>query len=169
MAAGTRHIEEQPELDLRVLRRSRKKPKAGDVFAMLARDDRFLFGRVISADLPIERSPWAGANLIYIYNVASNQKEPPLDKLTIGRLILPPMFINNSGWLRGYFETVHHAPLTQNDLLPRHCFLRAANGKYLDEFKRTIASPVEPCGEWSMANIRILDEELSEALSFRRG
>ncbi len=43
--------------NLQRLKPTRQKPQAGDVFAMGLPDGQYLFGRVILADLPIERAP----------------------------------------------------------------------------------------------------------------
>ncbi len=53
--------------NLRVLRPSRKTLQVGDIFTMQLPDEKYLFGRVILADLPIERAPMPKSNLLYIY------------------------------------------------------------------------------------------------------
>ena len=52
MAPGERFLTMTERTNLRVLKRSRKPPTPGDVFAMQLPDGRYLFGRVILADLP---------------------------------------------------------------------------------------------------------------------
>jgi Immunity protein 26 len=55
--------------NLRILKPSRPKLQPGDVFTFSPAPERFLFGRVILADLPKRRAPMPTANLIYIYSV----------------------------------------------------------------------------------------------------
>jgi len=153
------------ETNLRVLRRSRRAPEPGDVFAMQLPDDRYLFGRVVATDLPSGRAPMPGANLVYIYRDRSETKEPGV--LTPDRLLLPPLFTNRLGWTRGVFETVHHAPLAPGDLLARHCF-RRWNGDHLDEYGRLLPGPVEPCGDWTLVSYRRIDDLVSDALGYPR-
>ena len=114
--------------NLRVIRRSRHRPSVGDVFAMQLPDDRYLFGRVIGADLDPPRAPMPGAYLIYVYRHRSTSKVPDWAALQADRLLLPPVFINRMPWTRGYFETVDNqgparerpAPATLLPSLERH-------------------------------------------------
>ena len=150
--------------NLRVLKPSRKKPAPGDVFALSPGDGRFLFGRVIRADLPRERAPMPGANLIYIYRHRSDDTEPDRAELHPGALLLPPLFINQMPWTKGYFQTVANWPLSDADLVAQHCFLSASRGRYFDEDFNELPGPVEPCGDWGLHSFRTLDDELSDAL-----
>jgi hypothetical protein len=153
--------------NLRPLKPSRKKLQPGDVFAMQLPDGGYVFGRVIAADLQVERAPMPGSNLIYIYRTRSHDKLPQREELTVKQLLLPPIFINRLPWTKGYFETVAHWPLEPDDILPRHCF-RQFTGKYLDEFRRELPGPIEPCGEWGLASYRVIDDEVSDALGIPR-
>lgn len=96
------------ELNLRQLRPSRAPIRAGDIFAMQLPSGRYLFGRVIEADIPRERAPMPKANLIYIYRSQSERVDPSSVSLMPSDLLLPPVFTNRLAWSRGYFETVGH-------------------------------------------------------------
>jgi len=85
-----------------VLKRSRKKPVPGDVFVLSPGDGRFLFGRVIRADLPRGRAPMPGAHLIYVYRHRSDDLQPARAELQPSALLLPPLFINQMPWTKGY-------------------------------------------------------------------
>lgn len=94
------------EPNLRVLKPSGKKPIPGDVFALSPLEGMFLFGRVIRSDLPRERAPMPGANLIYVYRHRSGNLQPDRTELHAGALLLPPLFINQLPWTKGYFQSV---------------------------------------------------------------
>src|SRR5438105_8180120 len=160
MAPGERFLTMTERTNLRVLKRSRKPPTPGDVFAMQLPDGRYLFGRVILADLPRERAPMPGAYLIYVYDEVSETKTPELE-LSPERLLLPPVFINRMPWTKGYFETVDHRPLRPEDLLQQTCF-RRWNGDYLDETGSKLPGPLEPCGDWGLASYRMIDDLVSD-------
>jgi hypothetical protein len=146
-----------PITNLQPLRRSRKKPEVGDVFAMLLPDEQFLFGRVIRIDV----LPPMSANLIYVYSSRSSEKAEP-DDLRPDRLLLPPAITNNLGWSRGRFETVARRPLAAGDVLETHCFRR--QNAYVDEYRNLLPARVEPCGISALKSYRMLDDEISDAL-----
>ena len=137
--AGNIHLVDGP--NLRVLKRSRKKPVSGDVLALSPAEGLFLFGRVIRADLPRERAPMPGAYLVYVYRYRSSDMEPNRAELHPGALLLSPLFINQMPWTKGYFQTVDNWPLTDEDLVAQHCFLSAGRGRYFDEDFNELAGP----------------------------
>jgi len=156
------------QTNLQVLRPSRVKLRAGDVFAMLPPDGLFLFGRVILVDLPSGRAPMPGANLIYIYRHRSPSKVPDRSALDPEDLLLPPLFINRLPWSKGYFETVVHWPLEPGDLRSNHCFLSAGRGRYFDREGNELPGPIEPVGDWGLHSYRTIDDAISDALGFER-
>ncbi len=153
--------------NLQILTPSRKKPQPGDLFTMQLPDGRFLFGRVILADVPRDRAPMPGSYLIYVYDLVSADKRAPLDGLSPDHLLLPPVFINRLPWSRGYFESIGHAELRPEDKQPLHCF-RDTRGRYLDEQGRLMDRSLEPCGDWALYSYRLLDDEISDALGIPR-
>lgn len=157
------------EMNLQPLKASRAQPEPGDIFAMLVPEGRYLFGRVILADLPQGKAPMPTSNLIYIYDVQASEKAPPpVDALTPERLLIAPQFINRLPWSKGYFETVAHAPLLESTVLRRHCFWDAVRKIYRDETGATIGERIEPCGEWGLGSYRMIDDLVSDALGIPR-
>lgn len=153
--------------NLRVLKPSRKRPASGDLFAMQLPDERFLFGRVIATDAEI--GPMKDVILVYIYRPRFDSKDvPPRSELSPERLLVSPMMTNRLPWSKGYFETVDHWPLQPGDVLPQHCFLSAARGRYFDEKGNELPGPVEPVGDWGLHSYRTIDDEISDALAFER-
>jgi hypothetical protein len=152
-----------------VLQPSRKKLRAGDVFAMQMPDDLYLFGRVISTDAVSGFSFSASAILIYVFRTRSEVKAPPRrEDLRPDNLLVPPILINRLPWSRGYFETIDHRPLEQEDLLKQHCFLSSVRGQYFDEKGHELPGPVEPVGRYGLNSYRTADDKISKALGFER-
>jgi hypothetical protein len=154
--------------NLCVLKRSNKKPLAGDVFALSPLEGLFIFGRVIRADLE-EPAPMPGAYLIYVYRHRSDDMRPSRSELHPGALLLPPLYINRMPWTKGYFQTVDNWPLAGDDLVAQHCFLSVSWGpaspdRYFDEDYNRLPGPIEPCGIWGLQSYRMLDDAVSEAL-----
>lgn len=97
--------------NLDVLRPSRSKPRAGDVFALRQLGGDFRFGRVISTDA---MAGWSmpGATLIYIFRFSSSELAmPEQDLLAANDLLIAPLMTNRLPWSRGYFQTIDHRAL----------------------------------------------------------
>ena len=157
------------DVNLRQLKPSRKIPKVGDIFAMLMPDGRYLYGRVILANLPSELAPMPTSNLVYIYDIRTKARTPaPLDALSPDRLLLPPQFINRLPWSKGYFENVAHQPIRESDLLAQHCFWDVVGKVYCDETGHALSTRTEPCGVFALGSYRMIDDLVSDALGIPR-
>jgi hypothetical protein len=148
--------------NLTVLQRSRKKVGAGDVFTFQLLDGPFRFGRVVATGL---NAPMPDSTLVYIYRAeASDPADPPLAQLVPEDLLIPPVFTNRQGWLRGYFKTLLHQPIEPTDLLATHCFFDSGRKIYRNEQGEPLSAASDPCGSWSMASHRGVDDRVSQAL-----
>jgi hypothetical protein len=148
------------EMNLSQLKRSRRIPQRGDVFALAPAGHGFLFGRVISTDAnPLGVGD---ANLVYIYATRSPTKNA-VPTLSLWNLLVPPLMTNRRPWTMGYIEFVANRPLAPGDQLPRHCF-RDSRGWYFDEHGARLAEPAEPVGTWGLHSFKTIDDEVSRAL-----
>ena len=110
-----------------------------------------------------------GAILVYIYQVQSTTKDlPDRAQLRPSRLLVSPMMTNRLPWSRGYFETIEHVPLDEDDVLGQHCFLSAARGTYHDEKGNELSGRIEPVGDYGLHSFQTIDDEISDALGFER-
>jgi hypothetical protein len=158
-----------PDLtNLQLIKRSRHVPASGDVFAMLLPKGTYLFGRVVLAEGLQGKGPMPCANLVYIYAPQFTEKDPDLERLTSHHLLIPPVWTNRLGWIKGIFQTVENHPLREHDLLRQHCFLDSFRGIYLDERGRKLPFRVDPCGEWGLVSYRWIDDHISDALGIPR-
>jgi hypothetical protein len=154
--------------NFQLIRRSRHVPARGDIFAMQLPSGNYLFGRVVIANPPREFAPGPSTNLIYIYSVKSQNKVADHELLIPANLLLPPIWTNSLGWSKGVFETIENRPLQPGDLLRQHCFRVPLKEIFVDEAGRNIPARTEPCGEWSLASYRWVDDHVSDALSIPR-
>jgi hypothetical protein len=154
---------EKPQTNLRILKRTRIKPKTGDIFVfqLIPLPDRYFFGRVVKTDTRIGNCD--DVILIYIYKTTSpNKKNIP--ELKLSDLMLPPMGVSASLWKGGYFETVHSDENHNGFNFAKHCFKSNCPpnaGLYFDEYGNRITEPFEPCGEWGMALYKKIDHVVS--------
>jgi hypothetical protein len=148
-------------MNLQVLKKTRRKPEAGDIFAMLPPDaGGYLFGRVIQTNAnPLGVG---GGILIYVYQPRSQGKET-VPVLFRDQLLIPPMITNRLGWSRGYFEFLEHHDLGRMDRLRQHCF-KDSRGLFFDEQGSRLTTEVPPVGEWGLHSYRTIDDEISSAL-----
>ena len=148
-------------MNLKELKKSRKKIVEGDIFALLLPNNTYLFGRVISTIASI--GPMENCNLIYIYrDVSDDIKNVP--ELTPENLLVAPIMTNNLPWRKGYFEVVQSKALNISDKLKQHCFHCSFNGKFYDEYSNQLEKAVEPVGIWALHSYRTIDDEISTAL-----
>lgn len=148
------------DMNLAVLRKTRRAPSPGDIFVMQPPDGRFLFGRVV--DTNADPLGVGGAILIYVYRTRFTAKTP-VPELLRGHLLVPPMMTNKQPWTKGYFEHIDSRPLSESDRLAQHCF-KNTRGWYLDQAGRRLSGPVEPVGQWGLQSYRTIDDEISKAL-----
>lgn len=113
--------------------------------------------------------PDAGAILLYVYRPRFDSKVvPERSELSRDQLLVSPMMANRLPWSKGYFETVVHWPLDPDDVLPQHCFLNAACGRYFDEKGNELPDPIGPVGDYGLHSDRAIDDAVSAALGFDR-
>jgi len=156
-------------MNMRVLAPSRKKQRPGNIFVFQMPDDLFRYGRVIHVDVNLVAATGARGNLnailAYIYRVSSPIRLP-VPTLRKEELLLPPLFINDTGWHDGYFETVDHRPLQSADVLPVHCFYDATHKCYVGQDRKPISAAYEPCGLYAVGGYGAVDWDVSKALRF---
>lgn len=150
-------------INLRILKPSRRKPVAGDIFVLSVEPGKYLFGRVMRHDFQL--GFWPHCNLIYVYQNESDRSDKIPD-LDWRNLLIPPQIVNRQPWLKGYFMTVANIPLREEDFLPQHCFVDI-RGYYFDENGKRLSKRIEPCGVYGLGSYGSVNEDISEALGLQ--
>jgi hypothetical protein len=132
--------------NLQVLKRSRTKPKAGDIFVIRPIRHDYYFGRVINP--AVDQMGWEGI-LAYVYDVHAPDKAVPI-ALPKKQLLIPPRLLDYSCWTMGLAETIEHRKLEKADILAKHCFYKVSSKKYVDENGTPLKRRVEPCGVYGI-------------------
>ena len=124
-----RSLEEANAIAAIRLCEKRQRAKVGDLFRLSPATGIFLWGRLI------KRGLFFGAvtNLVYIYD-AIDAERPEARLRTPSNLILPPIVVNNLGWSRGYWQIMASEPLSREDILPHHRFVRYAGTGSTDDY-----------------------------------
>lgn len=114
-------MEEANEVTAVRLTEKRRFAKVGDLFRLSPHADVLLWGRLI------KKARFFGddfeANLVYIYDLVSNERPAP-EVLIPSNLIIGPCVVNNLGWVRGYWEIMASPPLRPSDVREKHVFVR---------------------------------------------
>lgn len=105
-----------------------------------------------------------GAYLIYVYRHRAAEAAVSSSDLKPGDLLIPPAFVNQLGWTKGYFLPIGSAVVRPEDRLPHPCFFDGLRGTYVDASGQPIEHRSEPCGDWGLGNHRSLDVKISDAL-----
>ncbi len=64
----------------------------------------------------------------------------------------------------GYFEPCGYAELTDEDVLPQHCFYDSLGHRSLDDDNHVLVGPIAPVGEGGLQSFRTIDDAVSRAL-----
>ena len=152
-------------MDLVFLKRTRKVPREGDIFAWRLEGQPYRFGRVIRASFETEGYD-ALVFLVYCYRTPSSDLTK-VPELRLSDLLLPPFLVDSDPWTRdGVFMTVQHRPLGKSDSLSRHCFWSPSRDAYVDEFGARVKRRSEPCGFYSIPTVEAIAYDLGKALGF---
>lgn len=161
-----------PNTNMVVLKPSRSKPSAGDLFVCNMRGKRWVAGRVVHTDCRMMSDGPGHEPLLYFYRLEFNdpsQLAPPFKP----DLLVPPIITDFEGWRLGYFQTIGNYPLLAEERLERHYFLRGLRARchdpdavYVDEYGEQGPRPRQ--GDyWDMvglSGLALIDDILSEAL-----
>lgn len=110
MAPNKTHMTDE----LLPIKRSRKKPKVGDVFVIQPRESIYFYGKVIKTHIEAKNPFLKGMNTIFLYKYDTTELKMP-DNLNVNELLIPPCIVNFSGWTCGYFFTIGNIGLTNQE------------------------------------------------------
>ncbi len=152
-------------MDLVFLKRTRKLPREGDIFAWRLEGQPYRFGRVIRAGF--ETEAWdEPVFLVYCYRTPS-EDVATVPQLSLSDLLVPPFIIDRGAWTHdGVFMTIAHRPLQRGDVLEQHCFWCPVVASYVDEQGRRLRRKTEPCGFFAIPTTSGLAYDLAKALGF---
>ena len=112
--------------NMKVLEKSRRHPRVGDVFYLQVFPNQYHWGRVASTSTNL--GGFKNCILVYIFEIQTPDCiEVPL--LDISRLLIPPAATNRRPWTMGFFKHVKHETLKDGDMLSVHCFEDTLNGE----------------------------------------
>lgn len=103
--------------ELLLQKKSRRKPKIGDIFALRVKEDLYFYGKVLKTEINNPHPLFQGWNLICVYDFSSQDIiNTDLSKLSEHDLLLPPLVTNHKGWYDGYFLTIGNENITEDEM-----------------------------------------------------
>jgi hypothetical protein len=147
--------------NLQFLKKSRKRETPGVIFCLKILPDAYHFGRVICVDAL--GGGFRKSKLLYFFQQTSPSPEP-IPELCKEELVIPPLIMDSSGWLDGYFMTLKNEPLRKEDMFEVHCFWSDTHMKYCNEYWEPLDRRYEPCGSDGLHTTPYIDRVLSESL-----
>lgn len=99
-------------LHLIPIKRSRKKPKTGDVFVVQPVKGMYYYGKVINESHKCNYGISSNWPLLYFYKEHSTTIKMPEQLSTI---LLAPVITNYTPWSMGYFYTIGKIPVTDEE------------------------------------------------------
>ena len=138
---------------LKVIKRSRKYPKIGDIFQVQPNESITLYGIVINNH--VNNRSGTDFLVIFIFN-PSVDADFLLSSSTIEshQLLFTPLIVDKGYWTRGYFHTVYHTEKIKN--IPSYSFYDIFDEQYIDEYERPVkgqSSLVGSCGVCTISGV----------------
>ncbi|WP_018130083.1 immunity 26/phosphotriesterase HocA family protein [Effusibacillus pohliae] len=151
------------EFDLLVkMQPSRKKPNPGDVFVVQPKNGLYFYGKVIKTNMP-SKDLVILCNLIYIYKNPSQQVVMPTE-LNPRELLIPPLIINNQGWIKGYFKTIGSMPVTNEDLAVNFGFKDFLTKQFVDELGNPLGYEPELWTDYGLGSYGVVADKIHKIL-----
>lgn len=150
------------ELNMRFLKKSRRRLQPGDVFCYSILPERYHYGRVICTDAMLGKST-RNLLLLYFYRATSSvlTEVPELNR---DDLLIPPVLAVDRAWWDGYFMHVDHRDIKSEDRLAVNCFYWEFWNKYMDEYGHQLNARYEPCGFYGITGYGVIDRSICMAL-----
>ncbi|MBN2488860.1 MAG: immunity 26/phosphotriesterase HocA family protein [Methanosarcinaceae archaeon] len=148
--------------ELLPIKRSRKKPKVGDVFVIQPRDSIYFYGKVIKTNIETKDPFIKGMITIFIYKKSRREFKLP-KHLNPKELLIPPCIVNLRGWTMGYFFTLGNIGLTEEDRVLNYGF-RDSRGRFLTEEHTELKEKPDIVGTYGLGSYGAVAYEVTRAL-----
>ena len=145
------------------MKKSLKKPKNGDLFALQPEKDMYYFGKVIQTNLKSTDAFINGMTLIYIYSYCSTEKQIPVD-LDKNELLIAPVIVNNQPWVKGYFETIGNAQVSEIEKNIDFAFWNVLKEEYVDITGQVIKSNPKYCSVYGLGSYGVVGKAVQKAI-----
>lgn len=157
-----------PNVNLRIIRRTRPSIQEGTLFAFQVPDGRYGRGMVLRKNSPHDGSaPMPAADLLVFFDALYEDLFLSSEGISGCSALFPPVWTNRMGWSRGYFVAIGEAEIPEPFLPENSCFYDIGRKRHFDGYGRaTSKKPL--CGTWALFSYRWIDDQISDALGYAR-
>lgn len=145
------------------MKKSRKKPKQGDIFIIQPKDSLYFYGKVIRTNIYSNDPMINGMNLVYIYNKPTKEIVMPTF-LNLNELLIAPNIVNFTGWSQGYFVTIGNLQVTKEELELKYGFYNVIARKYVNEEGKELNYKPTIWTDYGVGGYGIVANDVKQAL-----
>jgi len=123
------------DYQLKVIKKSKVEPMEGDVFVLSPKENIYLYGKVLKANIQhVSNDIFIyGKSVIFIFKHLTNQINADSFTENYTNLLIEPSIVDSSYWKKGYFFTVSHDKSSEEEKLLDYGFYKLSNGNYYTE------------------------------------
>ena len=147
------------------LKKSKKRPKEGDIFVLNPRKEVFCFGKVIMTNVESRDSFVNGMNLIFIYDYFSVDGSIP-DNIESYNILLVEV-VNNQLWIKGFAENIAYSEVTEKEINADYAFWDMLKNEYVDIKGNTVNVIPKIKGTYGLGSYGIVGKEIHKVLEQR--
>jgi hypothetical protein len=143
-----------------VQKRSKRRPKPGDIFRVDLTTGQTVWGRILTLDARVESI--SGLALLYFFRPRPAAEGAPAS-LPVSELLFRPVLTNKLGFSHGYFTIVDNRPFTSDERLATHCY-EWLDETFHDETGAVLQTATEPLLSSCVRSYLTIEDEIAKAL-----
>jgi len=154
------------EYQLKVIKKTKCKPKEGDIFLVSPREGIYFYGRVFKAEIKhIANDTFInGKNAVFIFKCKTRTLDLSNYLPNYEELIIDPVIVDDIYWRKGFFYTIANIPIDDYEKELDYGFYSIGKGKYFKEDGHELMHQPQILGTYGIATIigiaRNIEKEL---------
>lgn len=146
-------------------KKTRKRPKAGDIFVLRPKKKLFCFGKVIMTNFESRDAFVNGMNMIFIYDYFSENEAIP-DKIECYEVLLVEI-VNHQLWIKGFAKNIASSEVTENEINGDYAFWDLLKKEYVDVKGNTVNYTPRIKGTYGLGSYGVVGKEIHKVLEQR--
>ena len=159
------------DYQLRVIKRSRKKPQEGDVFLLSPREGVYFYGRVLKANIDNIQNDTFISGQYSILLFKNKTKTPDISSYApdYNELLLKPCIVSSGYWTRGFFFTIANDPINAQGKGLDYGFYSIGKGKYMNESGHELDRQPAILGTYGISTLTGIARQIEQELIINPG
>jgi len=154
------------EYQLKVIKRTKYKPKEGDVFLVSPREGIYFYGRVLKTKIKhLTNDTFVdGKNVVFIFKCKTRVLDLSNYIPNYEELIIGPVIVDEIYWRKGFFYTIANIPIDDHEKELDYGFYSIAKGKFLKEDGRELMHQPQILGTYGIVTITGIARNIEQEL-----